>query len=106
MDAEGIQGTRDSHPCETCQESEGLEVEGRKNCSLVFPTSGCNPNFWLHKFGATFATWSLWKDDKEAKELPVRRALLDQTIWGFGIGGEDTKVDFARLSPCVQIMVR
>ena len=63
-------------------------------------------NFWLHKFGATFATWSLWKDDKEAKELPVRRALLDQTIWGFGIGGEDTKVDFARLSPCVQIMVR
>ena len=51
-----------------------------KNCSLVFPTSGCRPkldfldclkaaatraklkpeNFWLHKFRATFATWSLW----------------------------------------------
>lgn len=51
-----------------------------KNCSLVFPTSGCNPkldfldclkacaeraglekgDFWLHKFRATFATWSLW----------------------------------------------
>ena len=50
-----------------------------KNCSLVFPTAGCNPkldfldclkacaeraglekdNFWLHKFRATFATWSL-----------------------------------------------
>lgn len=51
-----------------------------KKCNLVFPTSGCNPkldfldclkavagranldqeNFWLHKFRATFATWSLW----------------------------------------------
>ena len=51
-----------------------------KNCDLVFPTAGCNPkldfldslkavaerakldkeNFWLHKFRATFATWSLW----------------------------------------------
>jgi len=49
-------------------------------CPLVFPTSGCNPkldfldcckaiagraklkksDFWLHKFRATFATWSLW----------------------------------------------
>ena len=51
-----------------------------KDCDLVFPTAGCNPkldfldglkavaerakldkeNFWLHKFRATFATWSLW----------------------------------------------
>jgi integrase len=51
-----------------------------KNCGLVFPTAGCKPkldfldclkaaaeraemekeNFWLHKFRATFATWSLW----------------------------------------------
>jgi integrase/recombinase XerD len=51
-----------------------------KACPLVFPTSGCNPkrdfldclkavaeraklnkdDFWLHKFRATFATWSLW----------------------------------------------
>ena len=51
-----------------------------KTCGLVFPTSGCNPKldfldglkavakrgkldadgFWLHKFRATFATWSLW----------------------------------------------
>jgi integrase/recombinase XerD len=49
-------------------------------CNLVFPTAGCNPkldfldcckgiakragldphDFWLHKFRATFATWSLW----------------------------------------------
>jgi integrase/recombinase XerD len=51
-----------------------------KTCNLVFPTAGCNPKldfldclkavaeraeldqdgFWLHKFRATFATWSLW----------------------------------------------
>jgi len=51
-----------------------------KTCNLVFPTTGCNPKldfldcckaiarragldpetFWLHKFRATFATWSLW----------------------------------------------
>jgi integrase len=56
------------------------KAKSNKNCSLVFPTSGCNPkldfldclkavaeraklnkeNFWLHKFRATFATWSLW----------------------------------------------
>jgi integrase/recombinase XerD len=51
-----------------------------KTCTLLFPTSGCNPkldfldclksaaaraqldrdNFWLHKFRATFATRCLW----------------------------------------------
>jgi integrase/recombinase XerD len=51
-----------------------------KTCGLIFPTAGCRPkldfldtlkdvadrakldkqNFWLHKFRATFATWSLW----------------------------------------------
>jgi integrase/recombinase XerD len=51
-----------------------------KTCGLVFPTAGCRPkldfldtlkavaerakldkeSFWLHKFRATFATWSLW----------------------------------------------
>jgi len=51
-----------------------------RSSDLVFPTAGCNPkldfldrlksvaeraslnqdNFWLHKFRATFATWSLW----------------------------------------------
>jgi integrase len=51
-----------------------------KECPLVFPTAGCQPkldfldslkaaaeradlekvNFWLHKFRATFSTWSLW----------------------------------------------
>jgi integrase/recombinase XerD len=56
------------------------KAKSDKTCSLVFPTAGCNPkldfldglkavaerakldkdNFWLHKFRATFATWSLW----------------------------------------------
>ncbi len=56
------------------------KAKADKNCNLVFPTAGCNPklnflddlkavaerakldkdNFWLHKFRATFATWSLW----------------------------------------------
>lgn len=54
--------------------------KAEKGCGLVFPTAGCRPklnflddlkacavrakldkdNFWLHKFRATFATWSLW----------------------------------------------
>jgi integrase/recombinase XerD len=58
-----------------------VEKEKRdKTCGLVFPTAGCRPkldfldalkgvaeraelskeSFWLHKFRATFATWSLW----------------------------------------------
>ena len=58
-----------------------VEKEKRdKTCGLVFPTAGCRPkldfldivkavaerakldkqNFRLHKFRATFATWSLW----------------------------------------------
>ena len=58
-----------------------VEKEKReKSCGLVFPTAGCRPKldfldilkavaerakldkakFWLHKFRATFATWSLW----------------------------------------------
>lgn len=56
------------------------KAKSDKTCNLVFPTAGCNPkldfldclkkiakraglnseNFWLHKFRATFATWSLW----------------------------------------------
>jgi integrase/recombinase XerD len=57
-----------------------LKAKSDKTCNLVFPTAGCNPKldfldclkgvaerakldrdlFWLHKFRATFATWSLW----------------------------------------------
>jgi len=56
------------------------KAKSDKTCGLVFPTRGCCPkldfldclkgvaeraslqkeNFWLHKFRATFATWSLW----------------------------------------------
>lgn len=57
-----------------------VKAKRDKNCPLVFPTSGCKPkldfldcckaiatraglnreDFWLHKFRATFATWTLW----------------------------------------------
>jgi integrase len=56
------------------------KAKSEKTCGLVFPTTGCSPkldfldclkavaertnlqkqSFWLHKFRATFATWSLW----------------------------------------------
>ena len=56
------------------------KAKSDKTCGLVFPTAGCKPkldfldclkaaaqraklkkeDFWLHKFRATFATWSLW----------------------------------------------
>ena len=56
------------------------KAKAAKSCKLVFPTAGCNvkldfldclkaaaeraklgkDNFRLHKFRATFATWSLW----------------------------------------------
>jgi integrase/recombinase XerD len=56
------------------------KAKSNKECNLVFPTAGCNAkldfldclkacaeraklekdDFWLHKFRATFATWSLW----------------------------------------------
>lgn len=57
-----------------------MKAKSDRKCNLVFPTAGCNPkldfldclktcaeraklnkeDFWLHKFRATFATWSLW----------------------------------------------
>jgi integrase/recombinase XerD len=63
--------------------AESLKVHKARRdkvCPLLFPTNGCKPkldfldclkaaaeraklnpgNFWLHKFRATFATWSLW----------------------------------------------
>ena len=67
-------------PAKLVKELKALKARSDKTCSLVFPTSGCNPkqnflddlkacaeraklkkeDFWLHKFRATFATWSLW----------------------------------------------
>jgi len=68
-----------------------------KNCNLLFPTAGCQPNthfleflkdiakragldpksFWLHKFRATFATWHLWKgvDLRTGWDTPTSRYL-------------------------------
>ena len=67
-------------PAKLVRSLKAWKAKSDKTCSLVFPTAGCNPkldfldglkavaerakldkeNFWLHKFRATFATWSLW----------------------------------------------
>jgi integrase len=67
-------------PAKLVKQLKALKAKSDKTCGLVFPTSGCNPkqtflddlkacaeraklnkeDFWLHKFRATFATWSLW----------------------------------------------
>jgi integrase/recombinase XerD len=67
-------------PAKLAKSLKARRAKSDKNCGLVFPTAGCNPkldfldclkavaerakldkvNFWLHKFRATFATWSLW----------------------------------------------
>ena len=67
-------------PSTLVKDLKALKAKSDKTCDLVFPTAGCNPkmdfldclksvaeraelkpeNFWLHKFRATFATWSLW----------------------------------------------
>ena len=67
-------------PTKLVKSLKAWKAKADKTCSLVFPTAGCNPkldfldglkavaerakldkdDFWLHKFRATFATWSLW----------------------------------------------
>jgi integrase/recombinase XerD len=67
-------------PSKLVKSLKAWKAKSDKTCSLVFPTAGCNPkldfldglkdvaerakldkeDFWLHKFRATFATWSLW----------------------------------------------
>ena len=67
-------------PAKLVKSLKALKAKSDKKCNLVFPTAGCNPKldfldclkavaerakldrdgFWLHKFRATFATWSLW----------------------------------------------
>ncbi len=67
-------------PTKLVKSLKAWKAKADKTCSLVFPTGGCRPkldfldglkavaerakldkeNFWLHKFRATFATWSLW----------------------------------------------
>jgi integrase/recombinase XerD len=72
-----------------------------KSCDLVFPTSGCNPkldfldclkavakranlkedDFWLHKFRATFATWSLWEGvDLRTVQLWLGHSDMESTM--------------------------
>ena len=67
-------------PAKLVKALRGWKAKSDPSCGLVFPTKGCRPkldfldclkgigkraklpeeNFWLHKFRATFATWSLW----------------------------------------------
>jgi integrase/recombinase XerD len=67
-------------PTKLVKSLKSWKAKSNKTCSLVFPIAGCKPkldfldglkavaqrarldkeNFWLHKFRATFATWSLW----------------------------------------------
>ena len=67
-------------PAKLVKNLKPLKAKSDKTCGPVFPTAGCKPkldfldglkaiaeranlnpeNFWLHKFRATFATWSLW----------------------------------------------
>ena len=67
-------------PAKLVKKLKAAKAKSDKTCGLVFPTAGCRPkldfldalkavaeraelipeNFWLHKFRATFATWSLW----------------------------------------------
>jgi integrase len=67
-------------PTKLAHSLKAWKVKSNKDCGLVFPTAGCRPkldfldclkaiakraklnpeDFWLHKFRATFATWSLW----------------------------------------------
>jgi len=67
-------------PAKLVKRLKAWKAKSDKTCGLVFPTAGCKPKldfldrlkacterakldkerFWLHKFRATFATWSLW----------------------------------------------
>jgi integrase/recombinase XerD len=67
-------------PAKLVKNLKAAKAKADKSCGLIFPTAGCRPkldfldclkacaerakldkeNFWLHKFRATFATWSLW----------------------------------------------
>lgn len=67
-------------PTKLVKELKPCKAKATASCDLVFPTNGCKPkldfldclkacvgraklrreDFWLHKFRATFATWSLW----------------------------------------------
>jgi len=67
-------------PAKLVKALKAWKAKSSKACALLFPTAGCKPkmnflddlktiaeraelnpdDFWLHKFRATFATWSLW----------------------------------------------
>ena len=83
---------------------------GHGNCNLVFATSGCKPKkdfldccktiakraklnpktFWLHKFRATFATWTLWKQvDLRTVQSYLGHSDLESTMRYLKPAGHD-----------------
>ena len=77
------------------------KAKSDRTCGLVFPTAGCKPKmnflddlkavaeranlspdkFWLHKFRATFATWSLWAGvDLRTVQLWLGHSDLESTM--------------------------
>jgi integrase/recombinase XerD len=88
-------------PLKLVKRLKSWKAKSDRTCSLVFPTAGCNPkldfldclkavaerakldkdNFWLHKFRATFATWSLWAGvDLRAVQQWLGHSDLESTM--------------------------
>jgi integrase len=88
-------------PVKLVQSLRGWRSSADKNCGLVFPTAGCQPkldfldcleaaakraklkpeNFWLYKFRATFATWSLWAGvDLRTVQLWLGHSDMESTM--------------------------
>ena len=88
-------------PAKLAKSLKASKRKSDKNCSLVFATAGCNPkldfldclkavaerarldkeNFWLHKFRATFATWSLWAGvDLRTVQLWLGHSDMESTM--------------------------
>jgi integrase len=88
-------------PAKLVQSLKAWKARSDKKCNLLFPTAGCKPkmdfldclkavaeraeldkaNFWLHKFRATFATWSLWAGvDLRTVQLWLGHSDIESTM--------------------------
>jgi integrase/recombinase XerD len=88
-------------PEKLMQSIKAQKAKSDKACKLVFPTAGCRPkldfldclkavadraklskeDFYLHKFRATFATWSLWAGvDLRTVQLWLGHSDMESTM--------------------------
>lgn len=88
-------------PAKLVASLKALKAKQDKSCQLAFPTAGCKPkldfldslksiaqrgklnkeDFWLHKFRATFATWSLWAGvDLRTVQLWLGHSDIESTM--------------------------